>query len=179
MRSLNGLINRADLFEFEFDGYTLKGEWYKWRTTSPQYQRARAEKIAALPQVPADATTEQAEQILALIEKEIRAINAQVMADTIKSWDAVEEFDRAVDQATYQSLSPRLQRLYKLVKDDDESLGYELVDPSLANGPQPVPLTIEVFQELPAFFSRMLGEHFHKLREQVLNPTRPDNSQSG
>lgn len=178
-KSLSGLILRVEPFEFVFDDYTLKGEWYKWRTTSPQYQRAKAAKIAALPDVPENATKEDAERILAEVESAVRAINAQVMKDTIKSWDAIEEYDRTVDQASCETMSSRLQRLYRPVNDGDESLGYELIDPALANGPQPVPLTIEVFEELPAFFSRMLGEHFHKLREEVLNPTKPDSSQSG
>lgn len=179
MRSLNDLITRADPFEFVFDEFSLKGEWYKWRTTSPQYQRAKAEKIAALPQMPADAKPEDAEKILQEIEKGIRTINAQIMKDTIKSWDAVEEFARTVDQGTFESLSPRVQRLYKQIDAEDPERGHELIDPALADRPQPVPLTIEVFEELPAFFSRLLGEHFQKLREQVLNPTKPDSSQSG
>jgi len=184
-KSLSGLILRVDRFEFVFDDYTLTGEWYKWRTTSPQYQRARAERIAALPGVPEGASADDAQKILAVVEKEIRAINAKVMKDTIKSWDAVEEYPATVDQATYESLSPRLQRLYKpqgeIVEgqEPDADLTYELIDPSLANGPQPVPLTVEVFEELPALFSRMLGEHFNKQREEVLNPTPPDSSQSG
>lgn len=179
MSKILDLTRRVDKFEFTFDGYTLAGTFYKWRTTSPGYQRKKAARIAALPKVPDNATDADAEKILNEIEKTIREINAQIMADTIASWDAVEEFALKLDAEGYADCSPRIQKHYKRVSDDDESLGYELVDPKLADQPQPIPVCVEVFEELPTMFNRALGEYFQKLRDETLNPTKPDSSQSG
>lgn len=176
--TLTGLVNRVAAFEFTFDEYTIKGEWFKWRTTSPRYQRSKAEKIAALPTIPKDASEADAEKMLADIEKEIRRINAEVMKDTIKSWDAVEILPRTLTAEEYDGASARLQAFYKR-ESDDENAGYVIVNEADAETERPVPLTVEVFEELPTLFSRMLGEHFQKLREEVLNPTKPDSSQSG
>lgn len=182
------LTKRVDNFDFTFDGYTLAGTWFKWRTTSPSYQRRKAEKIAALPTVPENTNDAEAEKILAQIEKAIREINAQVMADTIASWDAVEDWPRTLTKDQYEEASERRRKAYKLAsnavvvepgQDADADLTYELIDPTMADGPRPVPLVVEVFEELPGMFNRALGEYFQKLREETLNPTKSDSSQSG
>jgi hypothetical protein len=166
------LASRVEPFTFEFDGYTLTGTWFKWRTTTPLYQRDKAKKIAALPSVPENAKAEEAERILTETEAEIRRINAQVMKDTIKSWDAVEELQATLTRDEFDATSPRLQSLYKLVNLDDESLGYTIINPADAEGPRPIPLDVDVFIELPVFFMRALGDFFQKLREETVNPTK-------
>lgn len=166
------LANRLEPFEFEFDGMKLTGTWFKWRTTTPLYQRDKAKKIAALQAVPEGATAEEAERILTETEAEIRRINAQVMKDTIRSWDAVEELQATLTTDEFNGLSPRLQALYKLAQADDESLGYTIINPADAEGPRPIPLDVDVFIELPTFFMRALGDFFQKLREETVNPTK-------
>jgi hypothetical protein len=168
------LANRIEAFEFVFgDGeMKLSGTWFKWRTTTPLYQRDKAKKIAALTAVPEDATPEEAEQILTDTEAEIRRINAQVMKDTIKSWDAVEELQATLTTDEFAGLSERLQKLYRLTAADDESLGYTIINPADAEGERPIPLDVDVFVELPTFFMRALGDFFAKLREQTVNPTK-------
>lgn len=42
-----------------------------------------------------------------------------------------------------------------------------------------IPLTLEVFQQIPEPFTQALSKHFKELREQAVNPTKPPNSQSG
>jgi hypothetical protein len=164
------LANRVEAFEFTFDEVTLKGTWFKWRTTTPLYQRDKAKKIAALQSVPEGASAEDAERILTETEAEIRRINAQVMKDTIKTWDAVEDLPATLTKDEYNASSERLQKLYQW--DGGESQGYTIIDPIDAEGPVPIPLDVDVFIELPTFFMRALGDFFQNLREQTVNPTK-------
>jgi hypothetical protein len=170
------LANRVEAFEFTFDEITLKGTWFKWRTTTPLYQRDKAKKIAALQNVPEGASAEDAERILTETEAEIRRINAQVMKDTIKSWDAIEELPATLTTDEYNASSERLQKLYQRVvcelSPDDDSLGYTIINPADAEGSRPIPLDVDVFIELPTFFMRALGDFFQSLREQTVNPTK-------
>lgn len=42
-----------------------------------------------------------------------------------------------------------------------------------------IPLTLEVFQQIPEPFTQALSKHFKELREQAVNPTKLPNSPSG
>jgi hypothetical protein len=166
------LANRIEAFEFEFDGTKLSGTWFKWRTTTPLYQHDKAKKIMALQSVPEGATADEAEKILTEAETEIRRINAQVMKDTIKTWDAVEYLPATLTADEYDASSERLQKLYRLSAADDDSLGYTIINPADAEGERPIPLDVDIFIELPSFFTRSLGDYFQSLREQTVNPTK-------
>jgi hypothetical protein len=166
------LANRIEAFAFTFDEITLSGTWFKWRTTIPIYQIGKAKEIAALQSVPEGATADEAEKILTETETEIRRINAQVMRDTIKTWDAVEELSATLTTAEYNGSSERLQKLYRLTTADDESQGYTIINPADAEGERPIPIDEEIFIELPPLFVRALGNFFQKLREETENPTK-------
>lgn len=176
---LFALINRTEPFEFEFDGITLEGQWYKWRTTSPNYQRQRAEKLAGLPEIPEEGDEETKQKALEAWEQALRKVNAQTLKDTIKSWNAVEVLPRTMTKEEYAEVSPRLQRLYKPVADANLELGYTIINEADAEVERPIPVDIEVFEELPQSFITAMAQHFQKIREETLNPTKPDSSQSG
>lgn len=176
---LFALVNRSEPFEFTFDGITLEGQWYKWRTTSPNYQRQRAEKLAGLPEIPEEGDEETKQKALEAWEQALRKVNAQTLKDTIKSWNAVEVLQRTLTKDEYAECSPRVQRLYKLTADDNEDLGYTIINEADADVERPVPVDIEVFEELPQSFVTAMAQHFQKIREETLNPPKPDSSQNG
>lgn len=83
---ISALVEKRSPFEFVFDGETIKGEFYKYKTTTPKYAR---EARAAIPPTAEGADTETR---IANLEAQLDSVDratAQAMADTIVSWDAV------------------------------------------------------------------------------------------
>ena len=140
-------VNRVEVFEFEYDGLKVSGEWYKYKTTTPRYKQERDRKLqdaqdrlAALPDLlkgidDASARESRRAELVQEIEAELNASALEYFADTIKHW-----------------------------QDED---GNE------------IPITLEVFQEIPDPFIEALAKHFKKLRDEAVNPTKSANSQSG
>ena len=64
--NLTELVNRLDDFEFEYDGYQLKGRYYKYKI-SPQY-------LATLKKMEEEGT-------------EPDEIGWKIISDSIESWD--------------------------------------------------------------------------------------------
>lgn len=97
------LVNRIEPFEFDFDGLTLKGEWYKYRTNTPKYRAAREMQVAvaqakmdALPtqfnDIADEAEREAAkDKAFKELRNEFAVIAGTYFTDTIKSWNAVDD----------------------------------------------------------------------------------------
>jgi len=82
---INDLVNKVEPFCFVFDGEELKGEYYKWRTTTPNYRKvARAQ----IPDELTDGTDEEkAANAKAILEASLKVGEKAFLVDTIKSWD--------------------------------------------------------------------------------------------
>ena len=123
---ISDLVDRVEPFEFVYDKWTLKGEWYKYRTTTPNYAKKAA---ADIPEIPKDITEEEEKKAREARNKALIKVAHQAFADTIKSWDAV----------------------------DGEG--------------NPVPISPEVFDELPEPFTEKFFTFLNGLRDGTENPT--------
>lgn len=86
-------------FEFSFEGQTLKGRWYKYRTTTPQWATDRArrytERLERFVEIKQQLkTTKNTKQILKLtrekdrLEDEAQRAQYDWLADAIVEWNA-------------------------------------------------------------------------------------------
>lgn len=85
---ISDLVNKVEPFTFEYDGFALSGEYYKFKTTTPAYAKAATE---ALPKIPEDGTEEEKAAAEKEREEALGKMNAKIIADTIKSWNAEDE----------------------------------------------------------------------------------------
>lgn len=85
---ISELVNKVEPFTFEYGGFTLTGEYYKFKTTTPAYAKAATE---ALPKVPEKGTEEEIAKAEKEREEAIGKMNAKIIADTIKSWNAEDD----------------------------------------------------------------------------------------
>lgn len=84
---ISDLVNKVDKFRFEYDGFVLEGEYYKYKTTTPNYARSG---LANIPKVPEDGTEEEIKAALKAREEALTTLYNKALADTIKSWNAVD-----------------------------------------------------------------------------------------
>lgn len=140
-------VNRVEPFTFELDGLKVSGEWYKYKTTTPQYKNERDKQLSEL-QERAEALPEKLKAIEDESEREVRRL----------------EFDKELETDLNGYALAFFIDTIKEWKDED---GNE------------IPLTLEVFQQIPEPFTQALSKHFKELREQAVNPTKSPNSPSG
>lgn len=82
---ISALVEKQEDFTFVFDGETLTGKFYKWKTQTPNYAKALK------AQIPEELTEGTAEELAA--NKKAREDAAEklgekmFLADTIVSWD--------------------------------------------------------------------------------------------
>lgn len=88
---INDLVNKLVPFRLEYDGFVLEGQWWKYRTTTPAYAKKFLE---SLPQVPEEGTDDEKQKAQQARSKALEEQSAQVLADTIESWNAVDEDDQ-------------------------------------------------------------------------------------
>jgi len=117
---INDLVNKVEPFRFEYDGFVLEGEYFKYRTTTPSYAK---EALAAIPKVPDGGTDEEKAAATKARGEALERVSAKSLTDTIKSWNA---------------------------EDDDGN---------------PVPISIEVFEQLPELFITAFLAFLTSLRE--------------
>jgi hypothetical protein len=82
------LVNKTEPFEFTFDGFVLKGEWFKYKTTTFAYGRKVQQE---LPDISEESLTGlSASEIKDRIVK-LQSLSSRTLADTIKSWNAEDD----------------------------------------------------------------------------------------
>lgn len=161
-------VNRVDPFEFEFDGLRVSGHWWKYKTTTPGYKNDRDKALSALQ--------ERADAIPKPIEKEedlpqsIKAIKDS--GKRAAAWAKLNE-EREVERT----------RLNKELETDLNNYALSFFTDTIKEWKDEdgneIPLTLEVFQQIPEPFTQGLSKHFKELREQAVNPTKSPNSPSG
>lgn len=82
------LVNKVDTFRFEYDGFVLEGEYYKYKTTTPNYAK---EGLTNLPEVPEEGTDEEKKAAQLKRDEALSKFYDKTLADTIKSWNATDE----------------------------------------------------------------------------------------
>src|SRR5690348_18252559 len=85
---ISDLVNKVAPFRFEYDGFVLEGEFYKYKTTTPSYAKAALESV---PKVSEEGTKEEQEAAQEARSKAMEKLGAKTLADTIKSWNAEDE----------------------------------------------------------------------------------------
>lgn len=117
---ISDLVNKVEPFKFEYDGFTLEGEWYKYKTATPKYAK---ELLAGIPEIP-DGATEQ--ERLKLLGERIEILTETAnrgLADMIKSWNATDDNGEPVplSAAVFESLpAPFTQALTGYFKERRE-----------------------------------------------------------
>lgn len=90
---ISDLVNKVEPFKFEYDGFVLEGEFYKFRTTTPKYAK---DAMASVPEIPPGLSGEE----LAIAEKKredaFARLGAKSLSDTIKSWNAEDDEGNAL-----------------------------------------------------------------------------------
>lgn len=85
---LSDLVDKVEPFRFEYDGFVLEGEYQRYKTSTPNYVKSL---LKTLPELSEDGTAaEKAAAVKARDEADLKA-GLQVLADTIKSWNAVDD----------------------------------------------------------------------------------------
>lgn len=86
---ISDLVNKVEPFRFEYDGFILEGEFWKYRTTTPTYQRQ-------LKKLTDEAETDDARE----------RVGYKWLSDAIKSWNALGENDQPLPPTseTFDSL---------------------------------------------------------------------------
>lgn len=88
MLKISDLVNKVEAFRFEYDGFVLEGEWFKYKTTSPSYAKKLEEGV---PEIAEDLSeTERlkaSKERFSALEKKL----FQALAESIKSWNVVDE----------------------------------------------------------------------------------------
>lgn len=130
---ISTLVDKVEHFRFEFDGEVLEGEYYKYRTTTPNYYK---QAHGSVPDIPEDGTEEEKATAREARNKALEAVGHKAIADTIKSWNA----------------------------EDDQG--------------NPLPVSAELFDQLPAPFTEKFLEKIRELRGEVQNPTSPSSPSS-
>jgi hypothetical protein len=109
-------INRVEPFEFEFDGFTVSGEWFKYKTTTPRYQLARQKKLEAITaelnaipdKVQAIANADERQPERDRLEKEceekLKQHAFEYYEDTIKRWRDADGKEILLTIDTFQDL---------------------------------------------------------------------------
>lgn len=82
---ISDLVNKVEPFRFEYDGFVLEGEYWKYKTTTPTYAK---QATASLPKVPEKGTEEEIAIAREVYIKALERVGSQSLADTIKSWNA-------------------------------------------------------------------------------------------
>jgi len=100
---ISDLVNKVEPFKFEYDGFTLEGEFYKYRTTTPSYAK---KALASLPEIPENANNGEREAAEKARLEANEKLGAKALADTIKSWSATDDDDNPVAPSleTFESL---------------------------------------------------------------------------
>ena len=108
---ISDLVNKVDKFRFEYDGFVLEGEYYKYRTTTPNYAK---QGLAKVPEVPEEGTEDEKK---AAEEKRLVALTQfydQALADTVKTWNAIDDDGNPVAPSleTFNSLPDVFTRAF-------------------------------------------------------------------
>lgn len=100
---ISDLVNKVDTFRFEYDGFVLEGEYWKYRTTTPDYAK---KGLAAIPEVPETGTDEEIRAAQKLRREALDTFYNQALADTVKSWNALDDDNNPVPPTleTFNSL---------------------------------------------------------------------------
>lgn len=140
---VDDLLNMIVPFEFPFEGSTLKGRWYKYKTTAPSYIRSLMAKVRGYR-----------DQVLALTEQ----------IDNTKTGDpALAQLLRQRDD-----LDDRLQRCpYDWMVDG--VVEWNVV----GREKEPLPITVETLDTFPLLFIEKLNGFFAAERrgENPMSPT--------
>lgn len=82
---ISDLVNKVEPFRFEYDGFVLEGEYWKYKTTTPTYAK---QALDSVPKVLDKGTDEEIAAARDAHIKGLERVGAQSLADTIKSWNA-------------------------------------------------------------------------------------------
>lgn len=83
---ISALVDKVEPFRFEFDGEVVEGEYYKYKTTTPNYAKG---VMAQIPEEPnGDGTKQERNAAKQTRVEALNRVGARVLTDTIKSWDA-------------------------------------------------------------------------------------------
>lgn len=88
---ISSLVNKVEPFRLEYDGFVLEGEWWKYKTTTPNYAK---EFLESLPPIPETGTEEEKKKVEDERNKALNDFSAQVLTDTVQSWNAVDDDDQ-------------------------------------------------------------------------------------
>lgn len=85
---ISSLVDKVEPFEFHFDGEVLKGQYYKWKTQTPNYAKSLK---AQLPDELLEGTAEELAANKKAREDMAEKLGEKMfLADTIVSWDMTE-----------------------------------------------------------------------------------------
>lgn len=85
---ISDLVNKVEPFRFEFDGEVLEGTYYKYKTTTPNYEKAL---WANFPPLLEEGTDEdKAANAKARDEASIN-IGVKVLSDVVITWNAEDD----------------------------------------------------------------------------------------
>lgn len=85
---ISALVDRVEDFEFHFDGEVLKGQYWKYRTTTHRWAK---EVMGSLPEVLTEGTPTEITASEKARNEASEKIAARIVADTIKSWNAEDD----------------------------------------------------------------------------------------
>lgn len=148
---LSNLVNKVEAFKFEYAGESLEGEFYLFKTTTPQYLKGLTR------------LTDECEERVSGIEEQIKAVKS-------------DDPDAPVKLA-------ELQKQKEAAEQEQERVGYKwLVEAvkswnAIDDSDEPLPVSQEVFNQLPTPFLLAFGKYLAGLRDG--NFTNGANSQAG
>ena len=85
---ISDLVNKVEPFKFEYDGFVLEGEYYKYKTTTPNYAK---QMLATLPDELAEGTDEEKEAATKARNEAAQKAGLKSIADMIVSWNAEDD----------------------------------------------------------------------------------------
>ena len=108
---ISDLVNKVEPFRFEYDGFVLEGEFYKYRTTTPSYAKTA---LAELPEIPENASNGEREAAQKARQEASERLGARALADTIKSWNAEDDDGNALapSMETFEKLPEPFTRMF-------------------------------------------------------------------
>lgn len=93
MFKISDLVNKVDKFRFEYDGFVLEGEYWKYRTNTPNYVK---EGTASIPEPLEEGTDEEKKKAREARNKALQDFYGKTLSDTIKSWNAVDDSEQPI-----------------------------------------------------------------------------------